>query len=204
MVNRSGVLTCLLAVSAGSAAAACPDASAMEGEGVWIETSDGGLWHMQRGEGNVIVETSYYPGDDVYRTESYHGLYFSRDGAVKDGKLDPATITRYEYPDAGALPHPDSRGSWSDEVKVFFPDEQEPSVERFAVNRGVVVDFAIGDCTYPGRIILATLTDPDGASWTTQYNYIASLGIAVFLAGGENPLAYEFRYDPISISGTRP
>lgn len=177
----------------------------MARDGVWIETADKGTLHYRRGAENEIVETSTYPGEAPFVTHSHHGLYLLKDGTLKDREVDPGSITRYEYSDLNALPHPDSAGNWATEVKVFGAGESAPANDRYAFYRGEEMQISIAGCRYAGRIIVVRQTYGDNSGeWTNQFAYVSELEIAVFLAAGESPFKYELFFRPISISETQP
>lgn len=185
------------------AALACPTASDMAAGGVWVQTDDGGVVHYRRGGSDVIHERAIYPNEDDVETRTLHGVYFLQDATLKNGDIAPGTVTRYDYGDF-ALPHPDSKGNWTGDITAHVAGEAKPSSERMSVTRGDTVETTIGGCTYPARIIITMLTFPDGGTWTTQFNYLSDLGIALFAAAGKTPLSYEEFYRSVSISATRP
>lgn len=177
----------------------------MAGDGVWIQTSDNATLHYKRGAEDEIVETSEYPDEAPVVTHSHLGLYFLKDGTLKDGDIDPGSLSQYEYPDLAALPHPDSTGTWATDVKVYGAGEAVATNDRFTFYRGSKAEISFAGCKYEGRIIVARLIYEDNAGeWTTQYAYIPELGIAVFLAAGETPFSYELFFRPVSISEVRP
>ncbi|MEM0922738.1 MAG: hypothetical protein AAGI13_06805 [Pseudomonadota bacterium] len=200
---RGLTLSLGLCLAATAGHAACPGAEAMAGAGVWIETDDGGVLHFER-RGDLVIETSIYAPDDMIETQTHKGLYFLQDGTLKDGNLDRSTMTRYEYPEFDSLPDPNAQGTWNGAVKVFSDGGDQSVQHQLTVSIGAESEMAIGDCTYPGRIVAANLRQALGGGWATQYFYLSDLGFAFFVAAGETPLAYEYSYRAVSISSDPP
>ncbi|MEM7507292.1 MAG: hypothetical protein AAF415_11145 [Pseudomonadota bacterium] len=193
----------LVTAAAGGAAWACPGPEAMAGNGVWIQTDDGGLLHFRR-EGDVVIETSTYGPEDVIVTKSHLGLYFLQDGNLQDGEINDATVNRYVYADPAALPDPDTPDTWAGAVEVFSSGGEVPIKHRLTIRKGEVSEMRIGACQYTGRVVTSTLRQLFGAGWTTEYFYLSDLGFAFFLAAGETPDAYQYTYRPIAISAEAP
>lgn len=203
MKQKLAALAISLTAMAGPALA-CPGADAMTGDGVWIATDDGGKIHYQRTGDDRVVETAEFPGDDIVVTDSHLGIFFVKDGTVKDGEVDPDTVTRWEFPEKVEFPDPNSAGIWSEMVDVFVPGATSPFQDRLTVRRSGASKTTIGECPYRARSITVTLTSGNGSAWQTEYTYLLELGIGILVAAGEARAAPEFEFVPVAISEGRP
>jgi hypothetical protein len=204
MLKRMAVIAALTFAPGAGQAAECPGPEAMEAGGVWVAMDDGGQIHYERGEGTLVRETAYFDGEDPVLTESHHGLYFARDATLKNGAPDPATVTRWTYPDVDAIPDPNRAGSWRETVVIDYPGAPSGTREKLTVRTGGAIKITVGECPYRARLVTVQVIGRDGRPWVTQYSYILSLGFAVLSAAGETPAAFEYFFRPVSISETRP
>lgn len=188
-------------VFAGPAFAVCPTAADVDGDGVYIDFSDGTYIHYKRLEEEVVGEVAYLPiEEENFFKARYLGFHQVIDAALDGDAPDVSTLLTFQpVAEAPAWPEIGPGVSWEGRIVTQRRngDFVNTIEQRIEVTGQEIVH--ISGCNYDADVVVVEEVYPesDGAS---EWRYLRALGIAYIVANGDVGEDYEFAYVPRLIS----
>lgn len=183
--SAAGALAAVFVALPAAAFAGCPGPEDLGGAGIWVGADDGAVTHYQQQPDKSVFETTVFDDGTGFWVRSVGGLYVVESGDVANGKRDPVSVTRYEFPIApDTLPRPGPDAYWAGDIRVYEGDAA-PVIEGYLMRALGASELKVGACAYGSRVVRSEYLQGDGSGSASDLHYLSDLGISILVAGGD-------------------